>query len=618
MQILADNNRAESEDDDALEVEEEQDVGRVVLQLTHTLAYAYVELIASPTRTFLLVANILFHFQHQIVTAARRVMTRYRLALATCQMGIQILFGQVPNAENVIENEEDLLERHISLRAMEMVFDNVEHFLNHGAVLLDEKIVSYTQRTSGFRVVRIISLHLVLIRKTDLPARTGHPSSFIPTPVVLRAKKAIINIRNENDDNCFLYSILCHLHFDEIAHNHGRVSKYMDLLHTLRYGHMPMRIIDIPKFERQNNLFINVLRWHTKPLDVPQMDEWRVTSTENPYTSVEYHSRRWEYADDDDDASIINLLLLEDNGRSHYTLIRNIDRLLNFNARNASAGITTTSINHRRRCPRCFRVFYTHHGSYAYEMHKPLCLHFLKYGPGLLITPPNMFHEFDQWHKTVAPLYIVYADFESNLVRNEDDNDHHSNIIQTHLPSMAAYLFLPNPPDDDEDECQFLPRKYEVFYGPNCIYEFLCSLEARVIEIKAWNNSLLSKAVIYGRAERRAFHSASYCYMCKKTFSTTDKAKCKVRDHCHFTGKYLGAAHSDCNMQRRRHPFLPVLFHNLRKYDMHHIMKHAVHKLPHWRCEPVAQTGETYLTMMCKIPKAINLRFIDSLQYLNC
>ena len=116
MQILADNNGAESGDDDALEAEEVQDVGRVVLQLTHTLAYVYTELIASPTRTFLLVANILFHFQHQIVTAVRRVMTRYRLALATCQMGIQILFGQMPNAENVIENEEDLLERHISLR----------------------------------------------------------------------------------------------------------------------------------------------------------------------------------------------------------------------------------------------------------------------------------------------------------------------------------------------------------------------------------------------------------------------------------------------------------------------------------------------------------------------
>jgi len=74
MHILAGGNEAGSDDNEELEVEEEQqhgnddemggDAGRVVLQLTHTLAYAYVELIASPTRTFLLVANILFHFQN--------------------------------------------------------------------------------------------------------------------------------------------------------------------------------------------------------------------------------------------------------------------------------------------------------------------------------------------------------------------------------------------------------------------------------------------------------------------------------------------------------------------------------------------------------------------------
>ena len=101
-----------------------------------------------------------------------------------------------------------------------------------------------------------------------------------------------------------------------------------------------------------------------------------------------------------------------------------------------------------------------------------------------------------------------------------------------------------------------------------------------------WYWSLQSKAIIYGEEEEAAFNASTYCYMCKKIFSTTndinhDRAKCKVRDHCHLTGKYLGAAHSDCNMQRHQPPFLPVLSHNLLKYDMHHIMKHAVHKLSH-------------------------------------
>ena len=28
----------------------------------------------------------------------------------------------------------------------------------------------------------------------------------------------------------------------------------------------------------------------------------------------------------------------------------------------------------------------------------------------------------------------------------------------------------------------------------------------------------------------------------------TDKKNCKVRDHCHYTGKYGGASHSICNL----------------------------------------------------------------------
>ena len=41
------------------------------------------------------------------------------------------------------------------------------------------------------------------------------------------------------------------------------------------------------------------------------------------------------------------------------------------------------------------------------------------------------------------------------------------------------------------------------------------------------------------------------CYKCIKGFSTDDDNKKyhKVRDHCHYTGKYRGAAHSICNFR---------------------------------------------------------------------
>ena len=50
----------------------------------------------------------------------------------------------------------------------------------------------------------------------------------------------------------------------------------------------------------------------------------------------------------------------------------------------------------------------------------------------------------------------------------------------------------------------------------------------------------------------------------------------RVRDHCHITGKYRGSAHQDCNLKLKIKPEeikIPVIFHNLRSYDSHFIMK---------------------------------------------
>ena len=36
----------------------------------------------------------------------------------------------------------------------------------------------------------------------------------------------------------------------------------------------------------------------------------------------------------------------------------------------------------------------------------------------------------------------------------------------------------------------------------------------------------------------------------------------KVRDHCHYTGKYRSAAHSKCNLNNKIVKEIPVLLHN--------------------------------------------------------
>ena len=46
-----------------------------------------------------------------------------------------------------------------------------------------------------------------------------------------------------------------------------------------------------------------------------------------------------------------------------------------------------------------------------------------------------------------------------------------------------------------------------------------------------------------------------------------------MRDHCHYTGKYRGAAHSICNLRYKIPKEIPVVFHNGSTYDYHFIIK---------------------------------------------
>ena len=49
--------------------------------------------------------------------------------------------------------------------------------------------------------------------------------------------------------------------------------------------------------------------------------------------------------------------------------------------------------------------------------------------------------------------------------------------------------------------------------------------------------------------------------------------KQKVRDHDHYTGKYRGAAHSNCNLGYKTLREIPVIFHNGSTYDYHFVIK---------------------------------------------
>ena len=76
--------------------------------------------------------------------------------------------------------------------------------------------------------------------------------------------------------------------------------------------------------------------------------------------------------------------------------------------------------------------------------------------------------------------------------------------------------------------------------------------------------------------EKIHYNEQEIYYICKKEFNKNDKKNYKVRDHCHYTGKYRVAAHNICNLRYKIPKEIPIVFHNGSTYDYHFITKELV------------------------------------------
>ena len=108
--------------------------------------------------------------------------------------------------------------------------------------------------------------------------------------------------------------------------------------------------------------------------------------------------------------------------------------------------------------------------------------------------------------------------------------------------------------------------------------------------------------------EEHLFQQSNSCWICKKLI---DNGAEKVRDHCHVTGKFTGAAHWDCNINFQLTKKVPVIFHNLRGYDSHLIFN-ELDKFD-VKIKVIPNGLEKYMTFFLNK----NLVFIDSMQFLN-
>ena len=76
----------------------------------------------------------------------------------------------------------------------------------------------------------------------------------------------------------------------------------------------------------------------------------------------------------------------------------------------------------------------------------------------------------------------------------------------------------------------------------------------------------------------------------------------KVRDHCHYTEKFRGAAHNICNLRYKVSKKIPVVFHNGSTYDYHFLIKQLAEEFK-GQFECLGENTEKYITFSVPIKK---------------
>ena len=135
------------------------------------------------------------------------------------------------------------------------------------------------------------------------------------------------------------------------------------------------------------------------------------------------------------------------------------------------------------------------------------------------------------------------------------------------------------------------------------------------------------------KEEEENYNNQKVCYICNKEFNTSGttesssfecKKHYKVRDHCHYTGKYRGAAHNICNLRYKIPKEIPIIFHNGSTYDYHFIIKELVKEFE-GNFECLGENTEKYITFSVPIKKRIEnkdmeitykIKFIDSFRFM--
>ena len=379
---------------------------------------------------------------------------------------------------------------------------------------------------SGWQFVEAEKLVLHTTRWDPINA-----GSYIDLPEALKNKKAIINMKNQ-DEKCFMWCVLRTLNPKD--KNPDRIDKDLkskeDTLNMqgIRY---PVNFRDIDRFESQNpNISISVVGYNK--------DERVYPLKVSKYTGSEHD---------------IVLLLIKDGEKSHYCLVKNISALL-----------ASQINNHKGTCNICLNCFNGFKTPDSLNKHKEYCYN--NECVKIVMPPPGTFLRFKNFlHSEKAP-FTIYADFES-LIKSMDNcdpdpNKSYTKKYQKHEPTSFSYYI------NSSIDGVYKPvlRKYTKTKpeDADAMDVFIKWLEEYVKAIA----NIEEKEMIFNEEDKKQFIKASDCWICGE-----DLGNDRVRDHCHYTGRYRGPAHNSCNLKYRKPKSVSVFFHNLSGYDSHLFIK---------------------------------------------
>ena len=152
------------------------------------------------------------------------------------------------------------------------------------------------------------------------------------------------------------------------------------------------------------------------------------------------------------------------------------------------------------------------------------------------------------------------------------------------------------------DFCGFISAngiaKQSFYRGDDCIEKLLDTLRDWFFWCYKEKHLIRRLRISTQQREQLLNMTNVMCCICGKGVETP----ARVIHHCHLSGTIFGVIHSNCNLRDRTKKFLPIVFHNLSRYDAHHILKQLKLKANEER-STIAKTDQTFISLRIKKAK---------------